>query len=716
MSDSDVYWAAHTDVRMVVSELRDIQRRYLERLGAMGLSRRSVRALACYYGFGANGQANTSELGLSGDAGQYVEMAVNEFARLVDQTTAQLLASKPAYQAVPKSGDFEAMAQARFADQVLDSLDRDAGVEEVEDEAVKLGLLAREGWVIASWDKTKGEVLAQVGGVVAMGGDVRLDVCTAHDIIVDDAVWHRQHQQWVCWSRPISRWDLVALQAPRPDDPPDVAQRRRELQERLKAVGGKNPVEYSRMREWLMGEADSNRTRGDQVVVWEFRHLPTPALPQGRLMQFVDEETVLYDSASEKVGYPYDGLHAVVFEPAKIVGTARGYTPTFDLLGLSETVDSVATAGATAVGAGAISNLWAPPNSNLTVSTVGEGMNLVESTVEPVPLHLVKVDPEAIGFMSACREYMQGRLGLNDVAMGDPSKGMPASLAALLDAKAVQFWSTATKSLSQMRARLRTAILSIYQRRADVERTSLLVGKNNAWMTSTWNRDKLSLVARVTVDPVSAASKSIAGKLAMADLLLERGLINTVDEYLTVRATGRIEKLTEFKDRNLLRLQQEKELLQQGIGLPPIDVRATDEARALNPDALPVFLDDNRKHIRPTLVDTPWLDIAEYAAVLAAPDARDNAAVVRAVQDLIQLKVQMWRQMPPELIAALGGYPPPPPNAPLPPDVGVEDAEMRPAEALAQETRSIRAPLPPENPITGEQPEAATEDVSQPTN
>ena len=256
---------------------------------------------------------------------------------------------------------------------------------------------------------------------------------------------------------------------------------------------------------------------------------------------------------------------------------------------------------------------------NLTVSSLGRGMQLIQSPQKPEALLAIQVDPQAVAFLEMCRAQMQRRMGLNDVAMGDATKGMPAQLAALLDSKVVQFWNQAVKSLSNMRARVRTDVLSLYQTFAKTPRVSALVGAGESLEIETWTKDKLSMVSRVTVEAVSAVSKTLAGKMATADLLLERGLINTPDEYLTIKSTGRLEKLTEFKDRNLLRLQQEKEMLQRGIGLPPIDEMATDEAMAMDPEALPVFDSTAQgEFLRPTVVDTPWLDIAEYAAVLAS--------------------------------------------------------------------------------------------------
>lgn len=715
---SDMYWAAMPDARDVVRELEARRTRYLAWLNETQATPRALRALRTYYGFGPNGSADSTRLGSSGERGEFVEMAVNEFGGLVEQAYAQLVATKPAFQAVPKAGDYTSRSQAAFADKLLTSVDTDNFLEEKEDEATKTGLLCREGWVVLSWDKSAGESIGIDGQKVVTLGDVRADACMPWDLVFDVSLRHKTDMQWIAFRRPINRWDLVAACQPTADDEADPAtlQRKTALAELLKGITPeRSRDDVPDIRTFLFGGMAEQVT--DLLDVWEFRHLPTPALPQGRIVRFVTAACVISDSAASGGGYPYASLLARYFEPAKVVGTAAGHSTAWDLLSLQEAIDSVATAMATAGHASGVSNIWvqAMANgepSNLSVSSLGSGMRLIQSPVKPEALHAVQVDPQAVAFLEACRSWAQRRLGLNDVSMGDPTKGMPAQLAALLDAKVVQFWNQAVKSLSQMRARIRTDVLSLYQAFADQPRVAALVGKGETLESAEWTKKDLSMVARVTVEPVSAVSKTLAGKMQMADMFLERGLINTPDEYLTVRATGRIEKLTEFKDRNLLRLQQEKEMLQRGIGLPPIDEMATNEALALDPEALPVFdATAQGEFIRPTVVDTPWLDIAEYAAVLASPEARVRPDVVKACTDAIQFKVQLWRTMPPEVIAALGGFQPPPAmGAEMSAPGAMPDGEQ---PSSAGEMRPIEPPKPPPNPMTGEQAPAAS-DVTQP--
>lgn len=715
---SDVYWAAQADSSDVVRDLLARRKRYRSWMERSGVTRRALSALRAYYGWGPQGLGDTSMLGTSGMTGEYTEMAVPEFSGLVEQSFAQLTANKAAFMAVPKSGDYDAQASARFADQLLDAYDRDSAVEEVEDEATLIGLLCREGGVALSWDKQGGSTLGLDGRRIVFEGDIRADALLPWDVAYDVDAHHKKDLRWIAFCRPVSRFDLIAGLEPTDGATPEALQRIEQLVSRIRAFDEPTD-EFTDVRAFLRGGRDG-QSDYDLVPLWEMRHLPTPALPQGRIVRFLDDTAIVFDSATPTpqspggVGYPYDSLSVRFFEPSKVVGTAGGHSLVWDLLGMQELVDMVATAGATATSASAVSNIWAPSGANLSVRALADGLNLIESTVKPEALHAIKLDPQAMAFAEACRNWMQRRMGLNDVAMGDPTKGMPAQLAALLDAKVVQFWSRAIKSLSRMRADVRTDIIAILKRFADAPRMATLAGKNNQWALESWNKEKLALVSRVAVEPVSAVSKTLAGKLAMADALLERGLLKTPEEYLAVKSTGKLEKLTEWQDMNLLRIQREKELLRRGVGLPPIDPTATDAALMADPEALPVFAVIEGEFIRPSIVDTPWLDIPEYAAVMASPEARNNPKVMQAVTDAIQFKAGLWRSMPSEIIAALGGYPPPPPGMGGP-DVMPADATEAPMPGgeSPEGVRRITPPKPPPNPITGEQAPAAS-DVSQP--
>jgi len=127
----------------------------------------------------------------------------------------------------------------------------------------------------------------------------------------------------------------------------------------------------------------------------------------------------------------------------------------------------------------------------------------------------------------------------------------------------------------------------------------------------------------------------------------------------------------------------------------------------MGPNGLPMFANVPGEFIRPSITDTPWLDIPEAASVIANPVARQNPAVVKAVTELNSYRMALWHQMPPILQALLGCPPeltammapsPPPGAAPAapthPPGVGHPAEPGGPSQGRNDVPKSPNAPLP----------------------
>jgi len=209
--------------------------------------------------------------------------------------------------------------------------------------------------------------------------------------------------------------------------------------------------------------------------------------------------------------------------------------------------------------------------------------------------------------------------------------------------------------------------------------------------------DDISSIQRVAIEPINAAMSTLAGKKEIAKELVSLGLVKRPEQYINILTNGKVEPLYEFESLNLARLRQEKELLQQGIGLAPVDPMTGQP------------MDDGQQHIRPLITDTHWLDIQTYLEVLSTPDARNNSNVVNAVLGAISEKIRLWRSMDPILLQVLGGPPPaqPMPGMPIQGPVGPsaqKHAEGSPDGQVAPKANVhyVQLPHPPDNPITGE--------------
>ena len=151
----------------------------------------------------------------------------------------------------------------------------------------------------------------------------------------------------------------------------------------------------------------------------------------------------------------------------------------------------------------------------------------------------------------------------------------------------------------------------------------------------------------------------------------------------------------------------------RGIGPPPIDPVAT-----LASGGFPVFVDDGQEHIWPMISDPHWSDIPQFLSVAQSPEGRSGPQgqkMIRAVTELVQVSLQMWRLMDPALIAVQGGQPCPPQfmPPPLPPSTegdgngpvpNAKDTTVK--DPPLEGAKPIPLPKPPMNPITGERPPA----------
>ncbi len=719
--DPLMYWAAEPDSKKAVAGTIERIRRYRESLKASGRADRMKRNWNAYLGWGPRNDADASRVLSAGASGEMLNITVNHFAAMVNQAVVLTTSNKPAVTAIPSNSDFESLAQGQLAESLNDYYDRELAVSDREYEATQSMVLLSEAWIVEDWDATAGpDYMPEESGQMAKQGDVRLFSLTPFDVAVDPDVQDCESYGWVCWRRRANRFDLAA-QYPK-------------CAEKLRAVSLTNAdgtydgvaadgdaFEFRRKR--------TVRSDTDCVYVWELRHLKTPALPNGRRILFVNAECVLADSvevtadgAVADYGYPFGKeLYAYTAAPERVAGLPDGHTAFFDLLSMQEGVDLSASIMASAINAGGLQNLYVPRGANVTASKLTGALNIIEFDGPTLPQAQdnLSINPVVSAWAEMCVSWMRQRVSLNDVVMGEPSKGMPAQAMALLRAQAVEFHSRLQASYERLVQRTRTGILKLLKQYATTDRVALVSGKANSWALKHFKSTDLTGVDRFVVESVNPVLKTLAGKVGFAQPLLETGAIG-IQEYLQLVATGRMEPIMRFEQDNQARIQKEKEMLMQGIGMPPVQMQPGLDGMpipVLMPDGSPIFIDDGAPHIRPLITDTHWIDIPEYLGVLAMPEVRDNPDVVKAVTEIVDYKLRLWRQMDMGLIMLLKGVPPPPPpgmmmGGTMPPAPGSPSGTGPPKPGSPDIAGPPGAPpqsmpKPPKNPITGEQDLAA---------
>ena len=723
--DPTKYWAAEPDSQSFAGNLKERLRRYTEWLKETGRSARMTRSWNAFYGYAPDATGDTSKVRQSGEQGEYVDVTTNDYATLVQQTAGLTTSNKPGFKAIGSNADYDSMAQAQFAQGLLEYYDKLHSIGDADYEATLVGLLAAEGWEIFSWDAAAGKSLTDFSdGPATHEGDIRVAVATPFDVAYDVDAQSVDSLQWLAFRRRVNRFDLAeTFGGPRDEAQQTPAQQN--IRQQLTRLGTDAKNGWGDDGFDIMSRNGTRRgVAPDMVWVWEFRHLPTPSLPNGRLVKFVTDECVLFDSietAADETGlartvdhgYPYEELHAYRLSPESVIGSVAGHTAHFDLLSLQECLDTIATQMATATNAGGITNMWTPTGDGVSVTQMAGAMNSLQSRVKPEVIEGVQLSAQVPAFGEFIERRMMRRVGQSDVSMGEVPKGMPGNLAALLEAKTVQYHSRLQASYARMLERSRTGMLKMLKRFANSPRVAVIAGKANTWAFRSWSAKDIEGFDRFMVESISPMMSTQAGREEAAKELLDHGLIQNAQQYLTLRATGRMEPMYEADETNMMRLRKEKELLQQGVGLPPVDM-----ARSLATGA-PIFVagEAGDKFLRPLISDTHWLDIPEYLAVLAMPDARDNQKVSKAVLEVVQEKLRLWKACDP-LLQRLRGCPEnliqglvqmpqddqaksdstPPTGTP-----SNEKQTLPSSPGLPSGSPKIPAARPPENPITGEQ-------------
>lgn len=694
---TDIYWAANSDVDTFASELTKRIVDYYEFLNQTGRATRAKRAWNTFYGYSPDGTRDTMALTPGGE-GELVNMNTNHFAALLNQAVVMTTSNRPAFKANAVANTFKDKAHAQVAEGILDHYDRNLFLHEKDTAVAFRAVLTGEGYGAVHWDTSQGDESADPdSGEVIKDGDIDVTVHTLFDVAYDCGSEDFSKVQWIAIRRPVSRHDLAAMYPHKADYILSAAQNK------------DTDYNFNDFR-WN----NFKQEKKDYVDLWEFRHIPSPALPGGRLVRLINQKCVVYDTHTDLEGnpraghYPYGkGLRVRRMQPDEIVGGSGGHTAFFDLLSQQEGIDLVATIMASTVNTSGAANLYVTRGANISIDALAGGFNIIQGDTPeaPKPVDTAHVSKETLDFASMCVQWMRQRTALNDVVMGEPTKGMPAQAMALMHAQALQFHSKYQESYQRYTEGVRTDIIEVLKMYANTTRVAYIAGPGGQWKAAEFSKKDIASVSHVYVEQLSAAAKSFPGRMSMAKDMIDMGLINQPEQYIDLVSSGQLKPLYESQEANLMRIAAEKDLLRKGIGLPPVDQMGN-------------FVDDGQPHVWPLMSDTHWLDIPEYLAVVNTPEARADPQVVQAVMGVVMWKLDAWRAMDPALIALYKGMMPPPRVDPAmlgpaglagPAANTNEQPPGNPANTnleLPEGVKNPNLPKTPPNPLTGTEGQA----------
>jgi len=564
------------------------------------------RMWRAYHGAYSNDLGYGHRVEFSGEQGELTMLPVNHFANIAQHIFTMITANRPMMEARAVNTDYKSLAQTYVANGVLDYYMREKHLEDCLKKATEMAIVLGSGYVKLDWNATAGEAYDAdpETGEMVYEGELEFTNLSPFDVVVDGTkeTWNNE---WILTRSFQNRYNLIAKYP--------------ELKEKLLGVKPKNQSAVYRLAVFSNDETDD-------IPVYEFYHKRTEAMPDGRYMLFVDSEIVLLDTKM-----PYRVLPVFRITPREIMGTPYGYTPMFDIFPIQEGINSLYSTIMTNQNAFGVQNLFVPRGADIAVNTLDGAMNIIEGNARPEPLQLTSTPPEVFNFLNMLIQSAETISGVNSVTRGNPEASLKSGTAlALVQSMSLQYISGLQQSYVKLIEDVGTAIIQILKDFATTPKVIALVGKNNRPLLKEFTGEQISAINRVVVDVGNPLSRTTAGRVQMAEQMLQMNLIKSPEQYFQVINTGKIETMFEGEMNELLLIKSENEQMLEGR------------------EVLVSPLDKHRLHIN------------EHKAVLSDPDLRRDPDLVRLVLEHIEKHLNSLRETDPALLQLVGEQPLPP--------------------------------------------------------
>lgn len=574
---------------------------YLEKLNNMWRA---------YHGdYGSQGDYG-HKINFTGEQGEYVTLVVNHFRNIAEHMLNIITANRPIMEARAINTDYKSESQTYLANGILDYYMREKGLENCLKNAAEMAIVIGSGFIKLAWNATAGETFDADPdtGEIAYEGEIEFSNLSPFDVVVDGTK-ESWNNEWIMTRSWENRFNLIAKYP--------------ELASKIKGIPSKSTSQVYRLGLWSNDDTDD-------VPVYEFFHKRTEAMPDGRYVLFLDSDVILLDTKM-----PYRVLPVFRIAPSNIMGTPYGYSPMFDILPLQEGLNALYSTIMTNNNAFGVQNLWVPPGSDISVTTLAGAMNVIESQVKPESLQLTASAPETYKFVDELVKAAETLSGISSVTRGNPEASLKSGTAlALVQSMSLQFMSGLQQSYIKMIEDIGTALINILKDFAKTPKIVALVGKNNRTFLKQFTGDDISAISRVVIDVGNPLSRTIAGRVQMAEQLLQMKAIDNPNQYFQVLNTGRLDSMYEGEMTQLLLIKAENERLMEGRQVKS------------------VATDNHKEHI------------LEHRTVLSDPDLRENLDLVKNVQDHIQGHLDFLRNTDPGLLQITNQQPLPPVQGP----------------------------------------------------
>jgi len=611
-----------------------------------------------YYGH-FNGNADDShEVSFTGEQGELVKLPVNHFRNLARHMYNMITANRPTLEARAVNSDYKSLSQTYLANGILDYYMREKGLEDQLYDAVEMSIVLGASYLKMEWNATSGETydVDPETGEPVNEGEIEFSLLSPLDVVFDGTKENWNQHEWILTRSFINKHNLIAKY-------PEMAERIIQLETKS---------DTNKYRVSVFSNDDT-----DDIPVYEFFHRKTDAMQEGRYMLFLSDDCILLD-----LPLPYRTIPVFNLNPSRIMGTTYGYSDMYDVYPLQEAMNSLYSAIMTNENAFNVQSLFIERGSDLNISQVSGGMNIMEGNKKPEAIQLTATSPTTFNFLNLLVGASETMTGVSSVTRGQPEASLrSASALALVQSMSLQFVSGLQKNYVKFLERVGTSLIEILKDYAQTPKLIALVGKNKQPYLKEFTGDMIKDVKRVVVDVGNPLARTTAGRVQMAEQLAQMNLLKSPQQYFMVIETGKIDTMIEGDMSTLLLIKRENEFLLEGR------------------EVFAALLDQHRMHIM------------EHQSVINDPELRANPELLSKVQAHIQEHIDILRTADPDLLMLINEQPLQAPAAPqgappMPPPGGEEGPAPQ---------GGAPAPMPPQgNPSEMMAPNMGGQDIQGP--
>lgn len=596
------------------------------------------------YDFYYTAGVSTASVNRTGDHSEFSKIMVSDFRNLLQHQLLLATNNRPAWDCRAINNDYKSKTQTILGNALLDYYLKEDGIEDLLVSAVEKSLYSGEGFIEVAWNIDKGNEISDDEGNSVRTGNIDLNAYSCLEVIRDVLCEKWEKNNWIILRKEVNRYDLAEAF-------PDYYDQIINL-----------PSVYESLRRWYIPpygtDGQLNIVDTDQVILWTLYCKPTVSCPKGRLVEFTDDESfVLTD-----VPLPYEEIPVHRVASANWNGSCFGYSIAFDLAPIQEAENTLFSTALTNNKAFGVQLITMEAGTDLSVEELTDGLAVIErpqGTQAPQGINLTSTAPELYKLVEMFQQKQEVISGVNSVVRGDPTgalRGNSGSALALVQSQSVQFLNGLVASYNQLLENVGNSMIKRLKRFAQIPILAEIVGKNNKTLIQQFTGDDLSNINRVQVQSANPVTKTLAGKINLADTLLQAGIIKTSDDYLMVLQTGNLQPMIHGETSELLLISDENERISSGE-VPPA-----------------VYSDNHVLHIR------------EHNSVGSSVEARENPGIIRAMLEHCQQHIDLLKNTDPQLLQILG-------QQPLQQQGGI-DIQQQPAQSPLQQEQPRLPNLP----------------------